>query len=182
VDAYAGMPDVFFTWVRRVDKRIRFEFLDNSVAFGELPRTVAFGTNFVLNVLDAKGLLDIVRYGRVNVDATGPQSLYPDRRLLEPEHNMTFLQRCIDGFQEVNFADQATGRIYLRIRSGQPVMMDDAALQSALEDPDTLASVRAVAPAVFGATVAVAERAEYLLHLDEGRPVSTLGQWGSATR
>ena len=35
VEAYTGMPNVFFTWVRRSDKRIRFEFLDNTVPFGE---------------------------------------------------------------------------------------------------------------------------------------------------
>ena len=32
VEAYTGIPNVFFTWVRRSDKRIRFEFLDNSRA------------------------------------------------------------------------------------------------------------------------------------------------------
>ena len=31
VEAYTGIPNVFFTWVRRSDKRIRFEFLDNTV-------------------------------------------------------------------------------------------------------------------------------------------------------
>ena len=50
VEAYTGMPDVFFTWVRRTDKRIHFEFLDNTVRLGELPRTAAFGDNYTLNV------------------------------------------------------------------------------------------------------------------------------------
>jgi len=45
-------------------------------------------------------MLDIVRFGRVNVDATAPQFLYADRRLLAPEHNLGFLRRCIDGFRE----------------------------------------------------------------------------------
>ena len=44
-EAYSGIPDVFFTWVRRGDKRIQFEFLDNTVRLGERPRTVAFGDN-----------------------------------------------------------------------------------------------------------------------------------------
>ncbi len=69
VEAYTGMPDVFFTWVRRTDKRIRFEFLDNSVRLGERPRTVAFGTNSIFNALDVGGILNIERYGRVNVEA-----------------------------------------------------------------------------------------------------------------
>ncbi len=87
VEAYTGIPDVFFTWVRRSDKRIQFEFLDNTVRLGERPRTVAFGDNDTFNVLDVKGVLDIERYGRVNVDAAAPEFLYPDRGLLAPEHN-----------------------------------------------------------------------------------------------
>ena len=77
VEAYTGIPNVFFTWVRRSDKRIRFEFLDNTVALGERPRTVAFGDNETVNVLDVKGMLDIDRYGRVFVDAAAPERALP---------------------------------------------------------------------------------------------------------
>jgi hypothetical protein len=38
VEAYTGMADVFFTWIRRGDKRIQFEFLDNSGADWESVR------------------------------------------------------------------------------------------------------------------------------------------------
>ncbi len=132
VEAYTGIPDVFFTWVRRSDKQIQFEFLDNTVRLGERPRTVAFGNNDAFNVLNVKGMLNIERYGRVNVDAAGPESLYADRGLLDPEHNTRFLRRCMEGFREVNFAEQATGRFYLRIESGTPVWMDAAAMRSAV--------------------------------------------------
>jgi len=182
VEAYAGMPDVFFTWVRRTDKRIQFEFLDNSVRFGELPRTVAFGTNHVFNLLDVKGMLDIVRFGRVNVDATAPQFLYADRRLLAPEHNLGFLRRCIDGFREVNFADQATGRIYLRIDSGTPVLIDREAMQMAASDPCTHAALRAVLASAFDGATPAADRPQYLDGSKATPPVFTLGQWGTAAR
>src|SRR4029077_5582726 len=124
VEAYTGSPDVFFTWVRPSDKRIQFEFLDNTVPFGTRPRTVAFGDNNTFNVLDVKGILDIERYGRVDVDAAAPALLYADRSLLEAEHNTGFLQRCIDEFREIIFADQTSGRIYLRIECGTPVWAD----------------------------------------------------------
>ena len=52
--AYAGMPRLLFTWAKRNDKRVQFELLDNSVGAGERPRTVAFGSNRTLNVLDVK--------------------------------------------------------------------------------------------------------------------------------
>jgi hypothetical protein len=178
VEAYTGIPDVFFTWVRRGDKRIQFEFLDNTVRLGERPRTVAFGDNDTLNVLNVKGTLDIERYGRVNVDAAAAQFLYSDRRLLDPEHNTGFLRRCIGGFREVNFADQSSGRIYLRIKSGAPESMDPAGLEAAIADPDTLSGLEAVAPGALRGEVADAGHPRYL---SGGDQVPTLGQWGNAT-
>jgi len=130
VEAYVGVPNVFFTWVHRTDKQMRIEFLDNSVPYGSLPKTVAFGDNFTLNVLDVEKLLDIERYGRVDVDATAPDKLYPNPALLAPEHNLGFLRRCIQVFKEVNFADQRSGRIYLRVRGGVPTLVDNSMLQS----------------------------------------------------
>jgi len=124
VEAYVGVPNVFFTWVHRTDKQMRIEFLDNSVPYGALPKTVAFGDNFTLNVLDVEKLLDIERFGRVDVDATAPDKLYPNPALLAAEHNLGFLRRCIQVFNEVNFADQRSGRIYLRVRRGVPTLID----------------------------------------------------------
>ena len=175
VEAYTGIPDVFFTWVRRSDKRIQFEFLDNTVRLGERPRTVAYGDNDTFNILSVKGTLDIERYGRVNVDAATPESLYSDPTLLAPEQSTGFLRRCIDSFREINFADQATGRIYLRIESGTPVLMDSKVLESAMSDPDTLSGVSAVAPGALRGAVPDASCPQYLR---AGRGAPTLGQWG----
>jgi hypothetical protein len=180
VEAYSGMTDVFFTWVRRKDKTIRFEFLDNSVRLGEPPRTVAFGDNTVCNLLDPGGILNIERYRRVNINATGPGLLYKDRNLLAPEHNMGMLKGCIAGFPEVNFADQATGRIYLRIRAGMPVAVDREGLESAMQDPDTEASIRMVAPAALTGNVAAFERPQRLADPQVAPLLPTLGQWGYA--
>ena len=32
IEAYSGIPELFFTWTQRKDKPMQFEFLDNSVA------------------------------------------------------------------------------------------------------------------------------------------------------
>jgi hypothetical protein len=146
VEAYTGIPNVFFTWVRRSDKRIQFEFLDNTVALGERPRTVAFGDNETVNVLDVKGMLDIDRYGRVFIDALAPEQLYRHPQLLRPEHNVGFLKRCVEGFRRVNFAAQASGRIYLSIESGVAVWSDPEELRAAIAEADTRAGLTAVAP------------------------------------
>ncbi len=147
VDAYTGIPNVFFTWIHRSDKRIHFEFLDNSVALGERPRTAVFGDNDSVNILDVSKMIDIDRYGRVHVDAATPEELYRDARLLAAERNVGFLRRCVERFRCANFASQRTGRIYLRIESGTPTWVDPEALQAALADPDTRAGLQAVAPA-----------------------------------
>jgi hypothetical protein len=174
VEAYTGIPNVFFTWVRRSDKRIQFEFLDNTVPLGERPRTVAFGNNDTVNLLDVGRMLDIDRYGRVFVDAASPDTLYPDRSLLAPERNLGFLRRCIEGFRYVNFGVQSSGRIYLRIEAGVPVMIDPTALQAAFCDLDTRIGVQAVAGQALEGGVARADPPQYLMRAGK----ATLGVWG----
>ena len=183
VDAYTGIPNVFFTWVRRSDKRIRFEFLDNSVALGERPRTAVFGDNDSVNILDVKRMIDIDRYGRVFVDAATPDELYRDSRSLAAERNVGFLRRCVEGFQCANFASQQTGRVYLRIESGAPVWADQGALQEALADPDTRAGIKAVAPAAVEGRLSDGGGPRYLRPYEASSArgedrVPTLGVWG----
>ena len=178
VEAYSGIPDVFFTWVRRSDKRIRFEFLDNTVLLGQRPRTVAFGDNETFNVLDVKATLDIERYARIDVEATAAEFLYSDRAQLSPDRNVDFLRRCVETFRRVNFADQASGRVYLRIERGTPIVKDAAAFDSAARTPDTLAGIRAVAPEALEGGVPDAQQAHYLRAQEGANPLPSLGQWG----
>ena len=103
VEAYSGMPGLFFTWVKRPDKRVHFEFLDNSVALGERPRTVAFGWNGRLTVLDEEPLVDVERFRRVQVDASSPEALWPDRAVLAADRNRAFMDRCLAEFAQVRF-------------------------------------------------------------------------------
>ncbi len=178
IEAYSGMPQVFFTWVRRTDKHVHFEFLDNSVRMGERPRTVAFGSNGVLHVLDVKCMLDVERYRRVNVDATGPQDLYPEREMLRPERNTGFLRQCIEQFGEVSFADQATGRIYLSIASGAPVWCDRDALHLAVASVDARAGIGVAAAAAQIDALPPAGAPRYLGRPPGAQRFDTLGAWG----
>jgi len=111
-----------------------------------------------------------------------PQSLYADRKLLAPEHNLGFLKRCIDGIREVNFALQASGRIYLRLACGTPVLIDREALQIAAADPCTHAALRAVVASAFDGAAPAPDRPQFLDGSKATPPVFTLGQWGTATR
>jgi hypothetical protein len=178
VEAYAGMPQLFFTWIQRTDKRVHFEFLDNSVQLGEPPRTVAFGWNDTLNVLDVKCLLDVERYRRVNIDASGPSALYGNLELLAPERNAGFFRECVGRFREVNFASQATGRVYARLIGGKPVAVDRAMLAQACADPDTRAGLMAAAPAIFEAAPSAPPPPAHLREMIDAARVHTLGAWG----
>ncbi|HEV2202110.1 MAG TPA: hypothetical protein VGT07_09190 [Steroidobacteraceae bacterium] len=176
VEAYSGMPHLFFTWVQRTDKLLHFEFLDNSVPPGQRPRTVAFGSNEVMNVLDVTGLLDVERFRRVNVEATAPELLYQDTALLAPERNTAFLRQCAARFREINFADQATGRIFLRLVSGKPVWLDCEVLAQAACEPDVRAGLMAVAPQAFDQTESAERQPRYLQESGADRTL-TLGRW-----
>ena len=180
VVAYAGMPSLIFTWAKRNDKRVQFELLDNSVRAGERPRTVAFGSNRALYVLDLKCMLDVERYRRVNVDATAPGELYRDPELLRPEHNAGFLKQCVEHFPNVGFADQATGRIYLEIAAGTPVFADRDALEAALASPETRAALMSVVPSALDGTLPPADAPRYLGERSAAEGLVTLGAWGSS--
>jgi hypothetical protein len=157
---------------------VHFEFLDNSVKLGERPRTVAFGWNDELNVLDVKRMLDVERYRRVNINATAPEFLYSERALLAPEHNTGFLRQCLDRFRIINFAGQATGRIYARIVSGSPVWLDRPVLEQEHSNPDTRAGLLATMPSVLDDAVPAPDRPMYLSDVADTEQFHTLGRWG----
>jgi len=178
VEAYSGMPQLFFTWVQRTDKRVHFEFVDNSVRRGERPRTVAFGRNDTLNVLDITCILDIERYRKANINATAAEFLYADTALLAPQNNAGFLKQCIERFRDVNFADQDTGRIYLRIASGRATWTDREWLERVLLNQDIRTALLAVVPSVFDGGDLGDTRPEFLQDTVAAERVPTLGYWG----
>ena len=175
VEAYSGIPQLFFTWVQRRDKQLHFEFLDNSVPQGENPRTVAFGWNDVMNVLDVKCLLDVERYRKVNIGATSAAELFGNQELLPPGRNTGFLRDCVGRFREICFAEQCSGRVYLKIHSGQVAWVDPEGLAQAASDPDTRAGLEAVAPVALAGTNAAPPQPLFLARIEQLR---TIGRWG----
>jgi hypothetical protein len=162
------MPELFFTWIRRDDKRVHFEFLDNSVPRGEPPRTAAFGWNEVMNVLDVESLVNIERYRKVDIGARTPAALYRDAAALAPRDNVGFLAQCMTEFREVNFAQQDTGRIYLRVTKGAPEWMEDATISE-----QTRVTLGAVLPGLCS-TPRAGPSPKYLA---DGERVHTVGTW-----
>lgn len=179
VEAYSGMPQLFFTWAQRDDMRVHYEFLDNSVALGAVPRTAAFGWNGRLFVLDVKCMLDVGRFRKVNINATAADQLYDDPGLEAPGRNTDFLVQCAGRIHEITFAEHATGRIYLRIVSGAVVWVDSEALQKAVLDPDTRAGILAIAPGLPDRAKAPPGPPQFVHEACTGERISTLGDWGN---
>ena len=76
----------------------------------------------------------------------------------------------------MNFADQATGQVYLRIERGKPILKYAAAFAAAMQNADSRAAIGAVAPEALRGNVGEAPDAETLYAKDGATP--TLGQWG----
>lgn len=117
IEAYSGMPELFFTWALSRNKQVHYEFLANDVPYGARPRTVAFGMNGELNILDIGGMLDVERFRRINVEATDSQGVYA-MSSQDIAQNIDFVRRCISLLPIVNFVEPQTGTIYARFEKG----------------------------------------------------------------
>jgi hypothetical protein len=171
VEAYAGMPELFFTWALNTRRRVHYEFLDNSLAEGR-PLTVAFGWNGEMTILDLKRILDIDRFRKINIRAQTPEDLYIDKELA-PERNVQFLQRCVRLIPMINFADRGTGRVYARLEHGKWTWRDEQRLSCVLADPDARAAIMAIQANVQDAAAAMTAR-PYDLDIDDSH---NLGEW-----
>jgi hypothetical protein len=175
VEAYAGMPRLFFTWALRRDKQVHYEFLDNSVPAGERPRTVAFGWNDAMTILDVGRLLDVERFRKIDTAAKAPAEVHPDPSALAPESNTAFLLRCGRMIRQITLADHPTGRIYARIEAGTVAGVDPEALALAMEDHDTRVALLALAPGIREAKPWHEPR-----FFGSEEQAHTIGRWGSA--
>jgi hypothetical protein len=177
VEAFSGMPDLFFTWALRRDKKVHYEFLDNSVPAGRPPKTIAFGWNDDMTLLDVKGFLDVDRYKRIDIEASGPDEVYPDADAMAPANNTEFLKRCARQIRRIAIADQASGRVILRFEDGRPVWIDREAFERAAADPDFQAGMAALVPIEVIEAAAAAEAAAFI----EPAETHTLGAYGLST-
>ncbi len=172
VEAYAGMPELFFTWALIAGKRVHYEFLDNSVAQGCPPRTVAFGWNGEMTILDIKSMIDIERFRKINIRVQSATDVYADMDL-SPQRNVDFLKRCARWIPVINFADYETGQVYARLQRGEWEWRDEPRFDKALDDPEANAGLLAAAHNVYGSTFGTEQK-----HADVAtEKMHTLGAW-----
>ncbi|WP_432470151.1 hypothetical protein [Amphritea sp. HPY] len=140
VEAYSGMPKLFFKWLAYDKPVFKFSFMDNSVAKGESPLTVAWGSQRELNIIDPMALINIERYQKINIYADCEAEVYPQGNLLEVSNNCGFLQQCITRLPRVNFLTSVDSKPYLIIEGNQKRILNTSQL-NALRDSAELDSL-----------------------------------------
>ena len=167
IEAFTGIPELFFSWMSITDKNIYFEFLDNDVPLGELPKTIAFGRNGSMTVLDPVALSNIDRFKEVNVAATRPQDV------LNPDWTPTyqFLRQCIEALPKLVFADQDRAEIYGRIEKA------DWHYKNAATKPENSVADDCLTAIGWNAPPAAKSLPIEVIDLDAVKRV-TLGAWG----
>jgi hypothetical protein len=175
VEAYSGIPGLFFTWARRADKQVHFEFLDNSVPEGQRPRTVAFGFNGRMNILDLERLLDVDRYQHINIEARTPEAIYADMSSRRAGRHAHFLKECLRNIPSIDFAEYGTGQIYGRIIGGKLVAWNPDVYRRAVRDDDVRAVFEMIAAPPKAGSLGTPGRED---RLDPCRNL-TLGQWAN---
>lgn len=178
VEAFTGMPRLFFTWALNTSKRVHYEFLDNSVPKGERPKTIAFGWNGEMTILDLKSMINVDRFRKINVDADTAKQIYDVSDSLEAEDNTDFLKQCGQTLPVLNFANQETGMVYAQVRHGTPAWADMASMAKVAREPDHKAGLEAL----FGDLEELDLAAKPSPNILIPSASSTLGQWGPATR
>ena len=114
IEAFNGIPELFFSWLGIGDKTVYFEFLDNDVPLGERARTIAYGHHGHMTILDPSALGNIDRFRQVNTKATRPDEVLDPA--WQPTHD--FIRRCFSSFARIDFVNYEDATIYGRVDSG----------------------------------------------------------------
>jgi hypothetical protein len=141
VEAYTGMPKIFFRWLAYPHPKYRYFFLDNRVPKGTFPKTIAFGDQREMTIYDPLAFINIERYQKINVNARTPQEVYPAAPLMTVAANSGFLKECLRRLPRVNFTDAASGIVYLEVCNGVPEVLDAVTLARVLADEDSAGAI-----------------------------------------
>ena len=117
IEAYSGIPDLFIRWAKDSDKWVHYEFLDNSVERGERPRTIAYGQNGSLVVMDLEKFCHINRFQHVNVDAPSPREI--EEVTLSDYESTAFLRRAMQELARVDVLVPGSNVVFARSVDGQ---------------------------------------------------------------
>ena len=137
IEAYTGMPELFFSWIGIKDKDINFEFLDNTVPLGEIPKTIAFGKTDEMYILDLVGLNNIDLFKEVNVGAKCSEDVLIEKEIITYD----FLKQCFLNFNVIYLINSNSKRIYAVIRKGAWIYKDKRSSPSGRQEHECLSAL-----------------------------------------
>jgi len=178
IEAFKGIPEIFFSWTAITDKTIHFEFLDNDVPLGQLPRTIAYGVNDRMTILDPLALDRIDRFREVNVDATGPENV------LKPASGSRhdFLHQCVNTIPYIDWITHDTARLYGQIENGRWITWrNDVVPPELLKDKDKDPASGCLISLGWPGASEKADTPPRPIDLEAARQY-TLGRWGEALK
>jgi hypothetical protein len=146
VEAYRGMPKIFFKWLASPRPDYRYFFLDNRVPRGSFPKTIARGDRDGMVIYDPLAFVDIERYQKIDIHAGAPEELYPPPAELAVAANCGFLKECVRRIATLEFVDRESDTAYLRARRGSFEVLDAALLERVLEDAELAVALGEIAP------------------------------------
>ena len=150
VEAYTGMPRILFKWLAYRRPDYRYFFLDNGVPKGTIPKTIAFGSHAEITIYDPAGLINIERYQKIDIHARSREEVYAPAQIMDVASNCGFLRECIRRIRVVNFVDRVSGTTYLQARDGVLDVLDRDRLARMLDQAETAAAIREIAPHLIG--------------------------------
>ena len=136
VEAYRGIPKLFFKWIAYDKPLFRFNFMDNSVSKGKLPNTIAWGTQQEMTIIDPIGLINIERYQKINIYAQSETEVYPAAEQLDIIKNCSFLQQCIVMLPKVAFVTNQQNNPYLIIEQTHYQIIDAELFEELKSNPE----------------------------------------------
>lgn len=137
VEAYRGMPRLLFKWLSFERPRYRYWFLDNMVPKGTFPAVCAFGDHAGMTILRPAVLVDIERYQKINIYAQCAEQTGPSAEVAATHANLGFLRECLRRMVRIDFCRAEGDPPYLRWAAGRLEVLDDGALQAAMQDAAT---------------------------------------------
>ncbi|OMH38173.1 hypothetical protein [Motiliproteus sp. MSK22-1] len=140
VEAYVGIPKLLFKWLVYNQPLFKYVFLDNSVPKGTCPKTIAYGTQKKINIINPLAFINIERYQKINIKAKTPEQVYPEASVLSIANNIGFLKQCIQKIPVVNFEDETSHEIYASTESGNFQVLNKNLFDKLLTDK-TLAQI-----------------------------------------
>ena len=170
IEAYKGMPELFFSWTAVGNKTVHYEFLDNDVPLGEDPRTIAFGENASMTILDPKAMDKIDRFRHVNIHAKTADDVLEET----PDHDYGFLRQCISMMASITWADHATGLVWGEMKNSRWQTANSDALPDGLNND--LAKDQAFQNAINWPLGQGLPKPEIQINLTEEK-LKTIGRW-----